>query len=92
MPKAPRSPPCQPHNGDRGGGIAEMGWIATDNWGYRSAWDLRAVAGSAKLYLKTGQFRKLVFGKEKDFDAPLSSLGPLLGRVACIDPAIPKEK
>jgi hypothetical protein len=64
----------------------------TDNTSYRSAWDLRAVAGSAKLYLKTGQFRKLVFGKEKDFDAPLSSLGPLLGRVACIDPAIPKEK
>jgi hypothetical protein len=36
----------------------------------------RAVAGSGKLY-EDRQFRKLVLGKEKDFDALLSSLGRL---------------
>jgi zinc protease len=40
----------------------------------------------AKQYLKTGDLAILVLGKEKDFDAPLSSLG----KVTRIDITIPK--
>ncbi|MCU1232595.1 MAG: peptidase domain protein [Candidatus Solibacter sp.] len=40
----------------------------------------------AKQYLKSDQFAVLVLGKEKDFDAPLSSLG----KVTRIDITIPK--
>jgi zinc protease len=40
----------------------------------------------AKQYLKAGDFAILVLGKEKDFDAPLSSLG----KVTRIDITIPK--
>ena len=40
----------------------------------------------AKQYLQSDQFAILVLGKEKDFDAPLSSLG----KVTKIDVTIPK--
>jgi zinc protease len=40
----------------------------------------------AKQYVKSDQFTVLVVGKEKDFDAPLASLG----KVTRIDIAIPK--
>jgi hypothetical protein len=38
------------------------------------------------VYMKSDQFVILVLGKEKDFEAPLASLG----KVARIDIAIPK--
>jgi zinc protease len=40
----------------------------------------------SKQYLKTGELTTLVLGKEKDFDAPLTSLG----KVTRIDITIPK--
>ncbi|MEK7407881.1 MAG: pitrilysin family protein [Acidobacteriota bacterium] len=46
------------------------------------------VARVAKQYVKTDQLAILVLGKEKGFDQPLSSLGP----VTAIDIAIPKPK
>ena len=45
------------------------------------------VARVAKQYMKTDQFAVLVLGKEKDFDAPLSTLG----KVTRIDITIPAE-
>ena len=40
----------------------------------------------AKAYMKSDQFVILVLGKEKDFEAPLASLG----KVTRIDITIPK--